>query len=48
MAERGHIREVLDEAGEEKGQYRTASEQSPQRVDDEAGNMHDNRRAAHL
>lgn len=48
MAQRGHIREVLDKACEEEGCARAAAQQSAQGLHDEAWILHHNRRAAYL
>ena len=48
MAERGYIREILDEASKEEGRAGTTCEQSRQRHDDETRVLHDHRRTSHF
>jgi hypothetical protein len=47
MAQRGHLREILDEANEEEGRSRF-DKQSCEGYDDEAWNLHYHRRTTHL
>lgn len=48
MAERGYLREILDETNEEKGSSRSSSQQPAERFDDENWTCYDFRRSAYL